>query len=208
MKRIFTPTHPAYLAPIAMENLFFLMFIIKEITFLAKICGKFNLAFFAWFLRFLNMITIITFNLFYFMPIDFMIIFLIFIIIVFDLIMANSARIELLAVRTLDLTFSLVMLATFFWVYILNLLLGHFRLVKFLWRKMLIMVQVLTNDVWLAFIAPEWKISKWKSYRMFCFFIMLKHMRFDISATANFFAFQTDPILFCVSADFARSLNW
>jgi len=73
------------------------------------------------------MLTIITFNLFYFMPIDFMIIFLIFIIIVFDLIMTNSARIELLAFNTLDLTFSLVMFATFFWVYIFNLLLGHFR---------------------------------------------------------------------------------
>ena len=95
-----------------MEIFLFLMIIIKNIANFAKILSKLNFTFFAILLRFLLMITIITFNQSYDTFIHSMKLIQISWSIINSIIMTCTTRIKLFAFWTFKLTFSLIMFAS------------------------------------------------------------------------------------------------
>jgi hypothetical protein len=92
MKEVFSSSHSAYSASITMKYLFFFVFIIEKIAHTAEIPRKFDLTIFTILLWSLDMFTVLTANLYYFMTVYLVIFFWVHFVFKLYNIMAKPAR--------------------------------------------------------------------------------------------------------------------
>lgn len=92
MKEVFSSPYSTYSTSITMKNLFFFVFIIEKIAHTAEIPRKFDLTIFTILLWSLDMFTVLTANLYYFMTVYLVIFFGVHFVFKLCNIMAKPAR--------------------------------------------------------------------------------------------------------------------
>ena len=112
MEKVFSSSYSANSASIAMENLFFFVFIVEKIANTAEISCKLDLTIITIFFWCLDMFAILAANLHYFVTVYLVIFFGVHFIFKFFNVMAKPAIEKFLALRTSFVTLSLVMLAS------------------------------------------------------------------------------------------------
>ena len=91
MKRLVSASNSTYSTLITVIYFFFISIVIEKIAYIAKIRSKLHIALFTIFLRFLDMLTQKTSDLSHSMPIHLMVLLWVHLILIFHLIMAQSA---------------------------------------------------------------------------------------------------------------------
>ena len=104
VEEVFSPANTTDSAAFTMENLLFLIFVVKKVTNGAEVAGKFDFTLYAIFLRFLYISAFQAPYLLHSVSINLMVLFRIHLTIKFHLIVAKPTREKLLALRTSELT--------------------------------------------------------------------------------------------------------